>query len=119
MKHCSMIKGILCGIGLSLVWLAEARTIQALATLEIPAPGSHKSGIGIAAGWACNTTDVLLVFDGEVEVRPAQGVGWRAISFGRIFALLSLLQGIESLHRVCPQLPARLFSGIQRHAVHE
>ncbi len=37
---------------------------QAATTLENPAPGALKSGVGLLSGWSCNATELEVSFDG-------------------------------------------------------
>lgn len=50
-------------IGLLSVVLLHT-TVWAAATLENPAPGAVKSGVGLVSGWICATDRVEVSFDG-------------------------------------------------------
>jgi hypothetical protein len=55
------------------VGLAGSDLAQAQGHLEIPAPGSYMSGIGVLSGWNCNATRIEIEFDGVQTVDAAYG----------------------------------------------
>ena len=61
-----LIAGLFCLVSTSVAWASEGN-------LEIPAPGSVQSGVGIVSGWKCTSNGLTARFDGGEQLPIAHG----------------------------------------------
>ncbi len=54
---------------------AARPSAAAVGVLEIPHHGSHQSGISVMSGWHCGASEILIVVDGTLVLRPSHGTG--------------------------------------------